>query len=432
MNRKLYGEIRTAVSDIPVVDCHDHAAAREKTADILTFIAQGYFLSDLTSASGDREAAFMRDAGRPLNERWPVFERAYRRTRHTGYGKAVRLALKRIFGTDELSLATIKEMQKNLPDMSGRERYDRFYEDAGIVARIADRWPSLQTLKDGTHAPLPGQRLAISLPGLHGFKSRVEIEDLERVMEKTVTCLDDYLGLCGEIFELWRRRGAVCFKDQSAYGRSLAYANPPRSEAEKVFNRILGDPRYHAEYDPEGSPLSDYLMHCFMRMAREMRLPVQIHTGHMAGVRNDVAKTNAAGLRSLIEIHREVRFDLFHLNWPYAGDLLFLAKNYPNVAVDCCWAQTIDPIYTRRFLVEAVASIPHGKIHGFGSDVGGAEPHIAWASAEIARDNIAAALSCLVEEDYLESGEALEVAADWLFNNPNDFFSLGLEAAGGA
>jgi hypothetical protein len=427
MNTESYRKLKTAIDDMPVVDCHDHASKREKSDDILAFIAQGYFSSDLTSASGNREVEHMRDKSLPLEERWTVFEKAYRRTKHTGYGKAVRLALMELFGTDELTLPVVREMQKKLPDFSDPKSYDRWFEEARIVGRIADSWPSLKELKEGTFQPLPGQRLAIALPGMHGISTRLDIDGSEAIVGKTVTSLLDYLSLCREIFEIWKRNGAVCFKDQSAYRRSLAYGNPTFHEAESIFNKILADPRYHAEYDPDRNPLSDYLMHAFMRMAREMNLPVQIHTGHMAGIRNDVAKTNAKGLRSVLEIHREVRFDLFHLNWPYAGDLLFLAKNYPNVAIDCCWAHTIDPIYTRRFLAQAVSAVPHAKIHGFGSDVGGAEPHIAWASCRIAKENIARALTDLIEDDYLSLEEAEGIASDWLFGNPNEFFALGLK-----
>ena len=138
------------------------------------------------------------------------------------------------------------------------------------------------------------------------------------------------------------------FKDQSAYNRSLEYGNPNRAKAEEVFNWFMSDPRRVANYPDQSKPLDDFLFHQFLRMARDMDLPVQIHTGHMAGIRNDIAKTNAVGLTSVLELHRDVRFDLFHANWPYSGEILFLAKNYPTVAIDFCWANIIDPVYSRN------------------------------------------------------------------------------------
>ena len=127
-----------------------------------------------------------------------------------------------------------------------------------------------------------------------------------------------------------------------------------------------------------------------------------------------------------MELHRDVQFDLFHANWPYSGDILFLAKAYPNVAINFCWAYIIDPIYCRNMLMQAVSSVPHGKIHGFGSDVGGDQPDKAWAHCKLAVETIAAALADLVEIDYIGVDDAKAIAADWLFGNPNRFFKLGL------
>ena len=162
-----------------------------------------------------------------------------------------------------------------------------------------------------------------------------------------------------------------------------------------------------------------------MRMARDMDLPVQIHTGHMAGLCNDIVKTNAVGLRSVIELHRHVRFDIFHANWPYSGELLFMAKNYPNVTIDFCWANIIDPIYCQNMFKQALSSVPHGKIHGYGADLGGLADR-AWAHALIARDNIAIALSDMVQMEYLSLDEAKQVGYDWLFGNANKFYRLNL------
>ena len=124
-------------------------------------------------------------------------------------------------------------------------------------------------------------------------------------------------------------------------------------------------------------------------------------------------------------MHQDVRFDLFHANWPYGDELMFLGKNYPNVEIDFCWANIIDPIYCQRLFQQALSAVPHGKVHGYGSDFGGCADR-AWAHAEIARDNIAIALSELVDADYLGLDDAREVARAWLFGNANEFFGLGL------
>ena len=142
----------------------------------------------------------------------------------------------------------------------------------------------------------------------------------------------------------------------------------------------------------------------------------------MPGFRGPGAFT---GLTGLLELHRDVRFDLFHANWPYSAELLYLGKNFPNVAIDFCWANIIDPVYCQNMFKQALSCVPHGKIHGYGSDYLGS-PEYAWAHASIARDNIAIALSDMVEMEYLDLDEAREVARAWLFGNANEFFRLGL------
>ena len=71
-------------------------------------------------------------------------------------------------------------------------------------------------------------------------------------------------------------------------------------------------------------------------------------------------------------------------------------------------------------------TLPHTKVHGFGGDYFDV-PEFVAAHLEIARENIAGTLTRLVERGWLGEEEAVSLAADWLFNNPNRFFKLGLE-----
>ena len=72
--------------------------------------------------------------------------------------------------------------------------------------------------------------------------------------------------------------------------------------------------------------------------------------------------------------------------------------------------------------------MPHSKVHGFGGDYGALE--FACGHLSVARDNIAAALAEMVDDGWMGLNDARQVAADWLFNNPNEFFNLGFDPAG--
>jgi uncharacterized protein len=423
---KHYDALRAYCERVPILDCHDHSGeCGPAYADPIAVIMAGYFHSDLHSASSDEDIAILEDGERTLEERWPVLQRAWQRTCHTGYAQVTRRVLRKFYGEEAVTLDALKRMQDKLLDLTDPTAFEAILEEAKIAGRILDIWPDVHKVLDGTLPLTPRGYLAISLPQYHAVCSYDDVAKCVAPLGRRVTSLDEYLAACREIFEAQKAYGAVTFKDQSAYQRTLDFGNPTRAEAEAVFNWFMADPRRSASYPDGAKALDDYLFHAFMRMARDLDLPVQIHTGHMAGIRNEITKTNAVKLTTLIELHRDVRFDLFHANWPYGGELLFLGKNYPNVTLDFCWANIIDPVYCQQLFKQALCTVPHGKIHGYGSDFLGSADR-AWAHATIARDNIAIALSDMVEMDYLELDEAKEVAHAWLFGNANAFFRLGL------
>ena len=425
-NARCYDDLRAYLETVPLIDCHDHSAEMgPKTTDPIKAVIDGYMLSDLASATSEAEGRLIADDQKSLEERWPVLEKAWKRTKYTGYAQVVRRAMKHFYGEDDLSLAALERMRGKLIDFSDQKNYEAVLDEAGIVLRLADVWKNAEAILGTLKLP-PRSRLAISLPAFHAIRSYNEVQAIASPMSVTVTSLDEYLEVCRTSFVRLKQYGAVCFKDQSAYERPLDYGNPTRAEAEAAFNWFMEDPRRGLSYPDGNRPLGDYLIHQFMRMARDLDLPVQIHTGHMAGIFNAIVKTNAIGLTRLLELHRETRFDLFHANWPYSGELLFLGKNYPNVAIDFCWTNMVDPLYCQQMFQQAISCMPHAKIHGYGSDLSGDTLTSAWAHASLGRDNMAIALSNLVEMEYLDLDEAKEIAYGWLFSNANEFFKLGL------
>ena len=165
------------------------------------------------------------------------------------------------------------------------------------------------------------------------------------LLERTVTSLDEYLDACREIFARLKQPGAVAFKDQSAYDRSIDLRQPHprrgRSGLQLVHGRPAPQPVLPGRQPPAGRlPVPPVHAHG-ARPGPAGADPHRAHGRHPQRHRQDQRRW----LTSLIELHRETRFDLFHANWPYSGELLFLGKNYPNVAIDFCWANMVDPIY---------------------------------------------------------------------------------------
>jgi hypothetical protein len=273
-------------------------------------------------------------------------------------------------------------------------------------------------------------RFVLDVPQYHNIHDEAAARPphFEKALGRKIITLDDYLEALAAFFDKAVAFGIVGLKDQTAYRRDLAYGNPGWAEAEAVFAKIVSHPR-----DSFGTeqvrPLDDYLFHRILELAARRRLPVQIHTGHMAGHRNDIRKTNAALLTEAIELHQDVVFDLFHGNWPYLGEYLFLARNHPNVNLDMCWTNAIDPLYSVEFFRRATVTVPSSKISGFGGDTMTVESQIGYLI--LAKDNIACALAGLVDQGWLGLVDAKALARAWLFDNPKRIFGLkDVEAEG--
>jgi len=80
----------------------------------------------------------------------------------------------------------------------------------------------------------------------------------------------------------------------------------------------------------------------------------------------------------------------------------------------------------RKAIDKVPVVVPHTKIHGFDADYGDV-PEYAACHLLIAKDAIAEGLAELVDMGWLTEKEAIKVAVDWLFNNPNEWYGLGFD-----
>ncbi len=429
-NNSVFTEIREYISGIPLIDTHEHyLGITEPVKNIWNFIMSGYHDSDMQSASFGNEIYYKNifDNTLSFDERYSAFEKIYKKIKNTAYVKAFEIGLKRCWDIDEINLSTIKDLCTKL---LSREQnfYNALIEKHNILIKIVDVCDADKFVEiiNGTNKNYSKYcRFAFPLPSFHNIHSCQDIKKLEKYNEgMIIKSLDDYIDNFSVLLKKAVDFGIVCLKDQTAYRRIIDYNNPSKTEAESIFNKIISNPRDIFSSN-EVRPLDDWLFHNFINLAKQYKLPIQIHTGHMAGIRNDIVKANAAHLIKVIELHSDVAFDLFHGNWPYMGEYLFIGKNYPNAYLDLCWVQTIDPLYSIELMKRAIVTVPHNKIMIFGGDTNKIENTIGYL--ELAKDNVAYALSEMIEMDYLSKNEAGQIAVDWFFNNPNELFNLGLK-----
>lgn len=428
-----YRRLKAYIDGLHVIDCHEHTAghlcAPSYTEPVASLI-QGYIQSDLiTAGANESEMELLNNQKITTEDKWDTFARLWSRTEHTAYAKVTKKILADTYGEKEVTLQAMQRIRNRLLNLRDSKIYYGILDKAKIRCRLVNIFFSnsdedianIKKFMEGSYKLSSYDRALIPLPMFHLFiRSRQSIERIAKLAATNITKMEDYLQACFSVFKKMKDAGAVGMKDQSAYERTLMFDNPSRTEAENIFNKLIAGRQVGW---PESKPFDDYLFQRFMEMAAELNLPVQIHTGHMAGIRNEISKTNAVHLTPLFDLHRKVQFDIFHGNWPYAGELLFLAKNYPNVHINLCWTYIIDPVYAENLLYESLSTVPHSKIHGFGGDYWDT-PEYSASHLSIAKEVIASALTKAINSGWLDFGQASQAAADWLFNNPNRFFNL--------
>ena len=421
-NARSFGELREYLDRIPVIETHEHYTKYQKAEDPLDFIIGNYYMSDFQSAGGEGWFDGGARGEERERERFEEFLKYYHKSDKTAYARGMQQGLRQVWGVEKIDC--FEDYKAFADKLKSRDEtvYERTMDELNIKAKVVDIF-DLADYVEGKTTHSKYCRFAFSLPFFHDVHSKNDLLRLQKHLDRPVTTLDDYL----ECFENYLSKcvdfGVVCFKDQTAYRRSIAYGNPSRADAEKIFDEMIYSPR-DIFGDDRVRALDDFLFQYAMRAAAKRGLPVQIHTGHMAGIRNDIVKTNAAGLIPVLELHQNVNFSLFHGNWPYMDEYLYIGKNFPNAYLDLCWVQVIDPLYCVELMKRAVMTVPHSKLFAFGGDTGMVE----WVAGylHIAKDNVAIALSELTDSGWLDMGEAKQIAVDWFFNNPNAFYKLGL------
>lgn len=433
-----FDRLLSYIDDLPVIDCHEHMAGPDhlvRFSEPIAALIAGYYTGDLISAGlTEQELRFLRDDAVATGDKWPLFQQYWERSQHTAYARITKLVMRDVYGERAMSLAALNRIGERLAERDSAY-YRQMMTDANIRCVITDAlgWPpgDFGAFLRGEQVFEEGWRPVVPLPLFHVLQHHEHtardwrgIQQVSDWAGLPITSLDEFSAAVFEILRLAKARGALALKDQCAYNRTLAYEVVAKANAEPIFNRVLNDTNAVLGW-PEAKPLDDYLFHQYMRFARELDLPVQIHTGHMAGSYNRVDKANVRLFVPVLELHRDVKFDLFHGNWPYMGDLLFVAKNYPNVALNLTWLYIIDPLYAQQLLERAVMTVPHSKIHAYGGDHLDI-PERALAHLKLAKHVIAAALANLVEKGWLDEEQAQSIAGQWFFDNPNRFFALDI------
>lgn len=410
----------------PFVDTHEHLIEeRDRLAgtshprvesDDWTILLSHYLNSDLLVAGMPREShdkLFSRHTD-PV-EKWAPLEPYWGAVKNTGYGQAVGIAVRELYGVNELSDKTIGKVQ------SGYERVRRpgFYRH--ILCELANI-ESCQVnclsrpFKESDMPALLMQDLSIV-----GMFSGPALETFARPTGIKVADLSDWHRVMDWWFDKYGRY-AVAVKSQNAYSRDIDYEQVHGERTEAIFKKRLNNEPLSAR---EKKMLEDHLFWYAAEKATENGLPVKLHTGYYAGQNGmplERLAGNAGSATDLCRAAPQTKFVFMHICYPYYEQMIAVAKHYSNAYVDMCWSWIINPIAAKDFLKKYLVTAPSNKILTFGGDYIPVEPVLGHAT--IARRGIALALSELVEEGWLSLGNALEMVEPIMHGNARRIFNL--------
>ncbi len=423
--RSLAVELHELLTATWTIDAHEHLPPEPEALgwakDFYTLF-EGYCAADLVAAgAGSADFAALADRALPLSDRWQRFRPFLSAIRNTGYARSALLVVRDVLGFPDLDDDTYADVSTALQELNQPGLYDDILRERCRLAACIECWCLGQS-------PFPSYfRHLAPGPEVVNLTSRGAIDQLAARCQVAVHSLDDALVAMTRTVERWRADPTVVgIKSAHAYERSIGFAKVSRHEAEVVFNRVLTH-EGHWLSTTEALPLQDFLMFELFARAEAVGLPMVIHTGLQAGNYNRISNAHPLLLQSLLEEFPRLRVDLFHGGMPWVREIAVLAKYFPGVHLNMAWMHIICPAQARAALSEWLDLVPNTKIFGFGGDYSIVEK--VYGHLELARRNIAQVLAEKVTEGALTRADAELVAQRLMFDNPNEFYRLGLDRA---
>ena len=213
-----------------------------------------------------------------------------------------------------------------------------------------------------------------------------------------------------------QKQGGVAIKFEAAYFRSLYFTDPPRSQAEAIYNHHRAGGVPNAD---EYRIFQDYIFRVMADQAGKLHLPMHFHTAVGIGDYFSLRQGNVLNLENVVRDvrYKNVTFVLIHGGWPYEREAALLTA-VKNVYLDTSFQSEI--LYPSQFkdVLKMLLTIYPDKMM-YASDAFpfnealGAEESF-WLAARTSRTALAAALAELVEEGAITEPKALEMARNYL------------------
>lgn len=425
----LEADLIESIEAIPLVNTHEHILPEEeRTATSVDFftLAGHYAISDVISAGlSGADLDLVRNSAAPADRRWKAFATHWQNAKLTGYGQALRIAVRDIYGIEHISSETLQEINQKIDQANRPGLYEEILiRRANIEYSVLDDYWNAAPVR-------PDPRFFVCARKFDRFvapQSPANIRELEELTDVSITDLAGLKRAMERSFEQSLEIGMVTVKSTLAYNREIRYAEVSEADAATSFQALLRGGEtpsrgFRSRVQRPYRQMEDHMFHHLLGLAASSGIPVQVHTGLHAGNGNFIENSKPTHLTNLLFLFPTVKFDLFHMSYPYQSEAAAMAKVFPNAYVDLCWAHIISPSASIRTLHEFLDTVPTNKIFGFGGDY--RYPELSYAHAKMARRNVARVLAERVAGGWTTEDEGVEVARMLLHDNPDVLFGGG-------
>jgi hypothetical protein len=426
-NNNVYQNIRQHADQVKVINTHEHQHQPEEYGNykfrFYHLLAASYLSADVTSEGANGHNWKLMDS-LSLDQLWDIYGEALNCTRATSYYSQFVKGFRKLYGFSDLyfteeNIATLSsQIEDNYKDY--KSWFDNAFQEAGFELMFIDQyWKPFNTEIDERYFALAFNINALVSASskkpekgseLGGFYKEAAGEGYK------INDLNEYLAFCDHLFKKNVERKAICIKNSQAYSRTLFYENIAYEEARNLFAKPS------ARLPPmEAKKIEDFMFHWIIQKAVEYDLPVQIHTGYLAGNSNTLDNGQPVKLNNLFLQYPEAKFSLFHGGFPWTGEYAALGKMFPNVYLDLVWLPQISREEAVNSLDVMLDCVPYNKFF-WGGDCGLIEESV--GSLEFAKDVISEVLSRRVARGLLTEEVALEIVDRIFRKNALEVFNL--------
>ena len=408
------------INSASLSDTHEHLQTEAFSIgfppDVLFDLFGNYVMADLVVAGATQEAVdhLIDTSNRDLTSRFAPIQKAWKCCQHTGYGEAVCLIARHVYGMEEITPETIEVAQRKATVLRLPGKRLEMLQQAGIDHVQVDDF-SWKCVPDASGPDF----FLYDLSWVSFCKGEIDPQAIQEEVGIEVRNLETLRAAMAALFAKYGRC-AIAVKSQHAYQRTLLWKERTEAEVTGVLRKVLEKEEVD---EVERCVLGDWCWARGVEFATDYNLPFKIHTGYYAGHSHmPVERIRSGHLCALLSRYPKARFVLMHIAYPYSEELTALAKHYPNVWVDLCWAWSINPYAASDFVRRFLHAVPANKLFGFGGDSFWPCSSVAYAMQ--ARQGLRRALEAEVVESLLSERQAIALAERLMRSNQHDCFDL--------